>query len=71
MTTSLHRPNPGDAERGPLLDGLELGSVCSKSKVCEESTDSVYGERCQRGAISFCFTVLQMCPPRQLPPSLR
>ena len=63
MTTSLHRPNPGDAERGPPLDGLELRSVCSKFKVCKESTGSVYGERCQRGATSSCFTILQLRQP--------
>ena len=32
MATPLHRPNPGDAELGPLLGGLELRSVCSKSE---------------------------------------
>ena len=68
MTTPLHRPNPGDAERGPLLGGLELRSVCSKSEVCEESTGSVYGKRCRRYATSSYFTILQMCPPTWLPP---
>ena len=48
MTTPLHRPNPGDDERGPLPGGLYLPQLRperSKCEVCGESTGSVHGKR--------------------------
>ena len=54
MTTPLHRPNPGDDERGPLPGALYLPQLRperSKCEVCGESTGSVHGKRCSLGPL--------------------
>ena len=56
MTTPLHRPNPGDDERGPLPGDLYLPQLRperSKCEVCGESTGSVHGKRCRRCATAY------------------